>query len=93
MALLDLLGRRWVLRIIWELRAGSMTFRQLQQNCAGMSASVLNERLRDLREASIVESGSDGYELTDEGRLLLEAYKPLGRWAARWATRTAGGTP
>ncbi len=87
MALLDLLGRRWTLRVIWELRGADLTFRQLQQQCASMSASVLNDRLRDLREAGIVESGPDGYRLTDEGQRLLEAYQPLADWAQRWAAR------
>ena len=45
MALLDLLSRRWTLRVIWELRGGRLTFRALQQACGGVSPSVLNERL------------------------------------------------
>jgi DNA-binding HxlR family transcriptional regulator len=88
MALLDLLGRRWVLRIIWELREAPLTFRQLQQRCEAMSASVLNGRLSDLREAAILESGSDGYKLTEEGRRLIDAYQPMNEWAQRWAARS-----
>ena len=88
MALLDLLGRRWTLRIIWELRDDALVFRELQQRCAGMSASVLNVRLRELRDAGIVDAGDGGYALTDEGRLLLLAYEPLRDWAARWAKRS-----
>jgi len=87
MALLDLLGRRWALRVIWELREEPLVFRALQQRCAGMSSSVLNQRLQELREAGIVEAGSDGYRLTGEGRRLLEAYVPLEAWARRWAAR------
>jgi DNA-binding HxlR family transcriptional regulator len=88
MALLDLLGRRWTLRIVWELRNDELTFRELQQRCAGMSASVLNVRLHELRTAGIVDAGEGGYALTDEGRLLLVAYEPLGDWARRWAKRS-----
>ena len=90
MALLDLLGRRWALRVIWELREQPLAFRALQERCAGMSSSVLNQRLRELRAAEVVEAGPDGYRLTDEGRLLLAAYPPLDAWAERWATRTRG---
>jgi DNA-binding HxlR family transcriptional regulator len=36
MALLDLLGRRWALRVIWELRSEPLSFRELQERCAGM---------------------------------------------------------
>jgi DNA-binding HxlR family transcriptional regulator len=87
MALLDLLGRRWTLRVIWELREGPLVFRALQQCCAGMSSSVLNQRLHELRAAAVVELGPDGYHLTGEGERLLEVYTPLEAWAERWALR------
>jgi DNA-binding HxlR family transcriptional regulator len=87
MALLDLLGRRWALRVVWELREQPLTFRALQQRCAGMSSSVLNQRLHELRAAGVLELERDGYRLTGEGRRLLEAYAPLEGWAERWAER------
>lgn len=89
MALLDLLGRRWTLRAIWELRDATLTFRELQEACGGISSSVLGTRLRELRDADVVEAAADGYRLTREGRKLLEAYAPLAAWAERWAARTA----
>ena len=89
MALLDLLGRRWSLRVIWELRNGPHTFRELQERCGGVSASVLNERLAELRDAGVARRApSGGYELSDEGRVLLEAFEPLNVWAERWAERS-----
>ena len=84
MALLDLLGRRWAMRVIWELRDGPFTFRELQERCGGVSSSVLAQRLRELRAAGIA---GEGNVLTDEGRRLLEAYGPLAAWAGRWARR------
>jgi DNA-binding HxlR family transcriptional regulator len=91
MALLDLLGRRWALRILWELRVGeSLTFRELQTRCAEVSSSVLADRLRELRAAAIVttEPGR-GYSLTREGAQLINDLAPLDDWAKRWARRTA----
>jgi DNA-binding HxlR family transcriptional regulator len=88
MALLDLLGRRWALRVLWELREQGLTFRELQARCEGMSSSVLNQRLRELRDADIVmlkESG--GYGLTEEGFALVDALAPLHSWAADWSKR------
>jgi DNA-binding HxlR family transcriptional regulator len=85
MALLDLLGRRWTLRVIWELRDGPLTFRDLQAACDGMSSSVLNQRLGELRDARIADRDGQGFRLTDEGRRLLEAFEPLDAWAKRWA--------
>jgi DNA-binding HxlR family transcriptional regulator len=87
MALLDLLGRRWALRILWELHSGSSTFRALRAACDDMSPSVLNLRLTELRDAGIVELTDSGYTLTGSGRDLLRAFKPLNEWAKRWGTR------
>ncbi|HSW11229.1 MAG TPA: helix-turn-helix domain-containing protein [Solimonas sp.] len=85
MALLDLLGRRWTLRVIWELREAPLSFRALQAACEGMSPSVLNQRLAELREALIVEAGTEGYALSARGRGLLQLFGPLGLWAEDWA--------
>jgi DNA-binding HxlR family transcriptional regulator len=90
MALLDLLGRRWALRAIWELRDGPLSFRELQQRCGSISSSVLNQRLAELRAAGALEHGAHGYALSAEGRRLLELYPPLDAWARRWARRTRG---
>jgi DNA-binding HxlR family transcriptional regulator len=89
MVLLDLLGRRWALRVLWELRGEDVpTFRELQARCGHISSSVLNERLRELRGAGIVaEPGGRGYRLTDEGRGLLRALAPLDAWSRQWAER------
>lgn len=92
MALLDLLGRRWTLRVIWELRdRARLTFRELQEECDNVSSSVLNDRLRELRDAGIVVSQSGGYELTDSGAELLAALLPLDAWATNWAARLKSG--
>ena len=87
MALLDLLGRRWALRVIWELRKETLQFRALQARCDGMSSSVLNQRLKELRGAGIVEVADGGYRLTGDGQGLIEAYRPLAAWADGWAER------
>lgn len=84
-ALLDLLGRRWTLRVLWELRDGEpVTFRELRDRCDQMSPSVLNDRLRELREAGFLTASDDGYVLTSQGRELLRALEPLGAFAATW---------
>jgi len=87
MVLLDLLGRRWTLRVIWELREGPLGFRALQERCAGMSSSVLSQRLRELRSAGIVDLAGGAYVLSGEGRELLGLLAPLDAWAGRWASR------
>jgi DNA-binding HxlR family transcriptional regulator len=85
MLLLDLLSRRWTLRIMWELREDAASFRDLQARCDSMSPSVLNDRLSELREAGIVERVSGGgYRLTHEGHELGRALLQMNDWAKRW---------
>ncbi len=89
MALLDLLGRRWTLRVLWELHAGPVpSFRELQSRCGGVSSSVLTDRLGELREAGIVERGDDGYRLSARGAELGKTVLQLARWAADWEPPT-----
>ena len=87
MALLDLLGRRWALRILWELRVETLNFRELRSRCDSMSPSVLNQRLAEMRDSGVAELVDDGYRLTKEGRELLLALAPIEHWAKRWARR------
>lgn len=89
MALLDLLGRRWSLRVLWELRQGPASFRELQARCEGLSPSVLNTRLGELREARLVENGADGYQLSELGEELALHCLPLAQWAQGWAQQLA----
>jgi DNA-binding HxlR family transcriptional regulator len=88
MALLDLLGRRWTLRIVWELREGALTSRGLRAACDAASPTILQTRLTELREAGLVELvAGDGYRLTGLGRELFETFLPLHRFAERWSRR------
>lgn len=85
MRLLDLLGRRWVLRIVWELREQPRRFRELQ-DAIGASPTIVNSRLAELREAKLVELDADtGYRLTALGRELLRLFLPLHLWSEKWA--------
>ncbi len=91
--LFHLLGRRWMLRIVWELRAGrETTFRELQELCGGVSPTVLNSRLRELRSHGLVEH-QGGYRLTKDGRALFESLKPLVFWANRWQATETPASP
>lgn len=85
MAALDLLGRRWALRIIWELGDEAVGARDLQRRCDGMSSSVLYQRLKELQDAGLLEKDSAGnYHLSDVGADLGGALTPLIRWSSDW---------
>ena len=91
MALLDLLGRRWTLRIVWELREGPLTSRALRTACDEASPTVVQARLSELREAGLIElAQGDGYGLTELGKDLRETVLPLHRFAERWSKQNMG---
>lgn len=85
MVLLDLLGRRWALRILWELRDKTLTSRALRDACDQASPTVLQARLSELREADLIAriEGS-GYALTPSGKALLVTFAPLNSFADKW---------
>ena len=80
-AALDLLGRRWALRLVWELRRDSMAFGELRERL-GISPSVLSARLRELAGAGVVEQdAARRYRLTGRGRELARLLYEINRWA------------
>ena len=86
MAAMDLLGRRWALRIMWELSDGPLGARALLARCDGLSSSVMYERLRELTDAGLIgRHNASAYELTSLGRKLNRALAPLDSWATTWA--------
>lgn len=90
MVLLDGLGRRWSLRIIWELQSGPTKFRELRKACDGVSPSVLNKRIGELRDLGFVKKTDDGYALTSDGESVADRLRKLDRWARRWDKRRKG---
>lgn len=80
---LDLLGRRWALRVVWELRRDRLSFSEISKRLA-ISPSVLTSRLGELVEAGIceIEPGGRGYSLTGHGRELARILYEVNRWAS-----------
>ena len=80
---LEIAGRRWVLRIVWELRVGPLNFRALQSACGDISPSVLQRRLHELRDAGIIEKIPRlGYRLSTNGDRLFQVIARLDKWSA-----------
>lgn len=91
LALLDLLGRRWALRILWELRTEPASFQALQRRCDSMSTSVLSQRLGELRDAQLVDKDRTGdYVLTEHGVRLLSRLDGIDEWTQEWASTIRG---
>jgi DNA-binding HxlR family transcriptional regulator len=86
---LDVLGRRWALRLIWELRRSTLTFSELRGRI-GISPSVLSARLSELVEAGVVERDSGRrYRLSGRGRELARILYEVNRWAEQQQTGRA----
>jgi DNA-binding HxlR family transcriptional regulator len=80
---LDLLGRRWALRLVWELRRSTLSFSDLRER-TGISPSVLSARLGELSAAGVLErSVGRRYQLSGPGRELARILYELNRWAER----------
>jgi DNA-binding HxlR family transcriptional regulator len=91
MAFFDLIGRRWTLRVIWELEQAErpLTFRELRTACGDLSSSVPARRLGELTEVLIIERSSTGYALTLTGRALVGSLEPVLAWARDWSQALA----
>ena len=89
MALLDLLGRRKTLRILWELHGRRLNFRALL-TAAETNPSILNARLHELRTLGLVDLDASGYGMTTAGAELAALLLPLDAWSKGWAKRLAG---
>ena len=85
MVLLDALGRRGALRILWELRdQRQLTFRALTDACES-NPGALNTRLKELRELDLVEHDVGGYFLSAHGQEVAALLGSLNTSAERWA--------
>jgi DNA-binding HxlR family transcriptional regulator len=94
LATLKLLSRRWILRVLWELRDGSCGFREMQERCGSLSPDTLSKRLSELLEAGIAERNAEGsWVLTDLGIALRPTLMALNEWSKAWADRVAEREP
>ena len=84
-ALIDILSKKWIMRMLWELKQGGCTFRQLQARCGDISPTTINLRLKDLQQANLVSrSNTEGYSLTETGHELIELFDPINEFAQKW---------
>ena len=89
---LDVVGDRWTLLIVRELRLrGPCRFTDLKNGLPGIAANLLSGRLRELEEAALI-SREDApppiattlYGLTEDGLALEPVLKALGLWGQRY---------
>lgn len=84
----DLIGKRWNGVILGTLMVGPAGFSELRRGVAGISDSVLSERLTELATAGLISrTVSEGppvsvaYALTESGQALVPTLRRLTDWA------------
>jgi DNA-binding HxlR family transcriptional regulator len=88
--LLRLLESRYAIRVLWALKDGhAQTFRLLQDSVGGITPNTLNTRIKELREAGLVNHVKEGYVLTFSGVDLLKRLSDLPAFASKWAASQA----
>lgn len=93
-AALNVLGQKWVMRIIRALGDRTQRFCELQDALGGANSATLSQRLKLLedemlierREVSIVPPWVE-YSLTAKGSELRDAIAGIDLWAERWSAR------
>ena len=87
----ELLGRRWVLAILWaSAEGGAVRFNEFRQTLAGIPPRTLAARLAELESAGVVERRvlpntrppRVEYRLTPAGERLRTVVSALNSWAA-----------
>ncbi len=88
--LLALLESRYAIRVLWALRDGhAQTFRLLQDSVGGITPNTLNTRIKQLRQAGLMDHGNEGYIVTPAGADLLKRMGELPAFATRWVAMQA----
>jgi DNA-binding HxlR family transcriptional regulator len=93
-AALNVLGQKWVLRIVRVLGERTQRFCELQDALGGANSATLSQRLKLLEDEGMIERRAISavppwveYSLTDKGSDLRAAITGIDRWAERWASR------
>jgi len=88
--LFEKLECRYALRVLWALKDGHpQTFRLLQDSVGGITPNTLNTRIKELREAGLIDHGPSGYLVTDSGKDLLRRLNDVQPFAVKWAAGRA----
>ncbi|MCA3237776.1 MAG: winged helix-turn-helix transcriptional regulator [Curvibacter sp.] len=88
--LMALLESRYAMRVLWALRDGrAQTFRLLQDSVGGITPNTLNTRIKELRQAGLLNHGSEGYLLSSTGADLTRRLGELPTFASKWASSQA----
>jgi DNA-binding HxlR family transcriptional regulator len=87
---MDVLGERWALLVLRELRLGPRRYTDLAASLPGIGPNVLAQRLRELERSGVLRrrtlpppAAAKVYELTPWGAELEPVFAALARWGMR----------
>jgi DNA-binding HxlR family transcriptional regulator len=93
-AALDVIGGKWKVLILWQLRPQSRRFGELKRLVPGISEKMLIQQLREMEADEIVHRKvyyeippKVEYSLTKFGVSLAEAITPLCEWGSKHMKR------
>jgi len=92
-AALNVLGQKWVMRIVRALGEHTQRFCELQDALGGANSATLSQRLKLLEDEGLIERRAISaippwveYSLTEKGADLRGAIAGIDRWADRWSS-------
>lgn len=93
--MLEIVGKRWSSAILLALARGAERFSDITASIRDLSSRMLALRLRELEQAGLIDRVilhtmpvSVRYQLTAQGRDLLNSLQPIAGYAGRWAPGT-----
>ncbi|EXX90195.1 MarR family transcriptional regulator [Paenibacillus darwinianus] len=87
----ELLGKRWVALIVYDLMSGPRRFGEIDADLANLSGKMLAERLKELETEGIVKRDvypetpvRIEYSLTEKGKALEPILGEITKWSSEW---------
>jgi DNA-binding HxlR family transcriptional regulator len=96
-AALKVLGGKWKLLILWNLKDGIKRFSELKRLIPDITEKMLNQQLKELEKDGIVERNVRSkvplqvdYSFTEYGKTLIPSIESLCEWGKEHLKRTEG---
>jgi len=90
---LDIIGGKWAMPIIYILSKGKMRFKELERSIEGINTRMLVKELKNMeangiitREVFATVPPTVEYALTPKGEKLLPSIRSLHQWGQEFAT-------
>ena len=84
---LEIIGSKWNLFIIWSLKDGTLRFSELQKRMNDVNSKTITKHLRDLEKIKIVTRTvypevppRVEYTLTEHGLAFLPVFEAIRKW-------------